>query len=87
MMENLESPEDNIGLEDTSPDGEDSLLKEESFTIETSLPMERMDAFLKTRYPDLSRTALQRLMHHGNILINGQKVFPSVHPHEGDVVT
>ncbi|MBR6461081.1 MAG: DUF3795 domain-containing protein [Verrucomicrobia bacterium] len=26
-------------------------------------------------------------MHHGNILINGQKVFPSVHPHEGDVVT
>ena len=87
MMEDLESLEDNYCLENTSPDGKTALPKEESFTIETSLPMERMDAFLKTRYPDLSRTALQRLMHHGYILINGQKVFPSVHPHEGDVVT
>lgn len=59
---------------------------DETFTIETSLPQERLDAFLKTRYPDQSRGKLQRLIEEGHILLNGEPTRSTHHPRAGDIL-
>ncbi|HKX61504.1 MAG TPA: S4 domain-containing protein, partial [Verrucomicrobiae bacterium] len=46
----------------------------ERFTVERSLPGERFDRFLASRYPAVSRGTLQRLMAEGHITVNGQPV-------------
>jgi 23S rRNA pseudouridine1911/1915/1917 synthase len=61
--------------------------KSEQFTIDVSLPLERMDVFLKTRYPDQSRATLQRLIAEGHIRVNGEVIRPTRHPRAGDLVT
>jgi 23S rRNA pseudouridine1911/1915/1917 synthase len=58
----------------------------ESFTIEHSLPHERLDVFLRDRYPAVSRGALQRLIEQGYIRVNGQEVKPTHAPHAGQQV-
>jgi 23S rRNA pseudouridine1911/1915/1917 synthase len=58
----------------------------ETFTIESSLPHERLDVFLHTRYPAVSRSALQRLIAEGHIRINGQPVKTTHHPRAGELV-
>ncbi len=59
----------------------------ESITIEQSLPSERLDAFLRSKLPDVSRGTVQRLMAEGHILVNGKSVKATHHPKAGEVVT
>ena len=59
----------------------------ETFTIEHSLPGERLDAFLRSRYPAMSRGAIQRLIEQGHIRVNGAQAKPTRHPRAGEVVS
>ncbi len=58
----------------------------ETFTIELSLPHERLDKFLCTRFPAVSRGAIQRLMEEGHITVNGHPVKPTHPPRAGEAV-
>ena len=58
----------------------------DTFTIEQSLPGERIDKFLSTRYAAVSRGAIQRLIEEGHIKVNGQPVKPTHSPRAGEVV-
>ncbi len=49
--------------------------------------MERLDSFLRTKFPAVSRGTLQRLMEHGHILVDGKKVKPTHHPRAGETVS
>jgi 23S rRNA pseudouridine1911/1915/1917 synthase len=58
----------------------------ETFVIEASLPLERLDTFLRKRFPAVSRGAIQRLIEEGHIRINGRQVKPTHAPHAGEEV-
>ena len=58
----------------------------ETFVIEQSLPLERLDTFLRHRFPAVSRGAIQRLIDEGHIRVNGHKVKPTHAPHAGEKV-
>lgn len=58
----------------------------ESFVIEQTLPGERLDTFLRERYPVVSRGAIQRLIEEGHIRVNGAKVKPTHTPRAGEQV-
>src|SRR3984957_162022 len=58
----------------------------ENLVVEKSLPNERLDKFLRTKFPAISRGALQRLIEEGHIRVNGQPVKPTHHPHAGEKV-
>ncbi len=58
----------------------------EVFTIEHSLPAERLDTWLRGRFPELSRGAIQRLLEEGHIRINGRTVKPTHAPRAGEQV-
>jgi 23S rRNA pseudouridine1911/1915/1917 synthase len=62
-------------------------VRTETFVIEKSLPGERLDKFLSSRYPAMSRGAIQRLVEEGHIQINGQSVKPTHRPRAGDTVS
>ncbi len=61
-------------------------VRTETLTIEHSQPNERLDAFLRRQFPDLSRGAIQRLIADGHITINGQPTKPTHAPRAGEVV-
>jgi 23S rRNA pseudouridine1911/1915/1917 synthase len=61
--------------------------RSESFTIEKSLPSERLDKFLTTIYPAVSRGTLQRLIEEGHIRVNDRVVKPTHQPRAGDIVS
>lgn len=58
----------------------------ERFVIEQSLPGERMDVFLRRRYPAMSRMAIQRLIEDGFIRVNGRRIKPTHTPRAGETV-
>jgi 23S rRNA pseudouridine1911/1915/1917 synthase len=58
----------------------------ENFTVEKSLPAERLDTFLRGKFPAASRGVLQRLIEEGHIRVNGQIVKPTHHPHAGEKI-
>lgn len=58
----------------------------ETFVIEKSLPSERLDTFLRSRYPAVSRGAVQRLIEEGHITVNGRTVKPTHSPRAGETV-
>ena len=58
----------------------------EVITIERSLPSERLDAWLRSRFPAVSRGAIQRLMEEGHIRVNGRMVKPTHAPRAGEQV-
>ena len=58
----------------------------ESLVIEKSLPGERLDTFLRGKFPAASRGAIQRLIQEGHIKVNGQKTKPTHSPRAGEVV-
>jgi 23S rRNA pseudouridine1911/1915/1917 synthase len=58
----------------------------ETFTIEKSLPSERLDTFLRRQFPASSRGAIQRLIEEGHITINGKPTKPTHTPRAGEVV-
>ena len=58
----------------------------ETFVIEQSLPQERLDTFLRERFPAVSRGAIRRLIDEGHIRVNGHPVKPTHAPHAGETV-
>lgn len=54
--------------------------------IRRKLPGRRLDKYLQTRFPRLSRTAIQRLIKQGAITVNGQTTKASYEMDAGDVV-
>ena len=58
----------------------------EVISIERSLPSERLDAWLKSHFPAVSRGAIQRLIQEGHIRINGRVVKPTHTPRAGEQV-
>ena len=60
-----------------------SLDRTEILTIEYTLPSERLDTFLRDRFPAVSRGAIQRLIQEGHIRVNGRSVKPTHTPRAG----
>ena len=58
----------------------------EVLTIEHSLPSERLDTFLRGKFPVVSRGAIQRLIEQGHIRVNGRTVKPTHTPRAGEQV-
>jgi 23S rRNA pseudouridine1911/1915/1917 synthase len=58
----------------------------ENFIIEHTLPGNRLDVFLREKFPAVSRGMLQRLIEQGYIRVNGQIVKPTHTPHAGEQV-
>jgi 23S rRNA pseudouridine1911/1915/1917 synthase len=55
-------------------------------TVEKSLPGERLDVFLRSEFPAVSRGAIQRLIEDGQIVVNGRVVKPTHHPRAGEII-
>lgn len=58
----------------------------EVFTIERTLPSERLDTYLRARFPAVSRGAIQRLIEEGHIRVNEREVKPTHTPRAGEQV-
>jgi 23S rRNA pseudouridine1911/1915/1917 synthase len=58
----------------------------ETLIIERSLPSERLDTFLRGKFPAVSRGAIQRLIEEGHIRVNGRTVKPTHTPRMGEQV-
>ncbi len=58
----------------------------EVVTVERSLPGERLDAYLRGKFPAVSRGAIQRLIEEGHIRINGHTVKSTHTPRAGEQV-
>jgi 23S rRNA pseudouridine1911/1915/1917 synthase len=58
----------------------------EQFTIERTLPSERLDSFLRHKFPEVSRGAVQRLIEEGHIRVNGRATKPTHTPRAGEQV-
>src|ERR1035438_8222831 len=58
----------------------------EVLTIEHTLPAERLDSFLRDRFPAVSRGAIQRLIEEGHIKVNGRTVKPTHSPPAGEQI-
>jgi 23S rRNA pseudouridine1911/1915/1917 synthase len=63
-----------------------AVARSENFVIEKSLPSQRLDVFLRARFPAVSRGALQRLIEEGHIRVNGSVVKPTHTPRAGERV-
>jgi 23S rRNA pseudouridine1911/1915/1917 synthase len=61
-------------------------LRTEILIIEKSLPAERLDSYLRRRFPAVSRGAFQRLIGEGHIRVNGRTVKPTHPPRAGERV-
>jgi 23S rRNA pseudouridine1911/1915/1917 synthase len=57
-----------------------------SITVDTTLPRQRLDVFLRRALPEFSRGAIQRLLAEGNILVDGKIVKPTHHPRAGETI-
>src|ERR1039457_1284144 len=58
----------------------------EVVTIERSLPSERLDTYLRGKFPAVSRGAIQRLIEQGHIRVNARRVNPPHTPRAGEHV-
>jgi 23S rRNA pseudouridine1911/1915/1917 synthase len=58
----------------------------EQFTIEKTLPSERLDVYLRGKFPAVSRGAIQRLIEEGHIQVDGRIVKPTHSPKAGEQV-
>jgi 23S rRNA pseudouridine1911/1915/1917 synthase len=58
----------------------------EIITIERSFPSQRLDSWLRGKFPAVSRGAIQRLIEEGHILVNGRTVKPTHTPRAGEEV-
>src|ERR1044071_2452887 len=52
--------------------------------VEKSLPTERLDTFLRSQFPTISRGAVQRLIEQGHIRVDEQPVKATHHPRAGE---
>lgn len=55
-------------------------------TVETSRPNERLDSFLRRKFPATSRGAIQRLIGEGCITVNGSRPKPTHRPQAGEEI-
>jgi 23S rRNA pseudouridine1911/1915/1917 synthase len=60
--------------------------RKENFTVEQSLPSKRLDVFLRTKFPAVSRGAMQRLIEEGHVRVNGQPTKATHQPRAGDAI-
>ncbi len=58
----------------------------EVLTVEHSLPLGRLDTYLRQKFPAVSRGAIQRLIGQGHIRVNGRTVKPTHAPRAGEQV-
>jgi 23S rRNA pseudouridine1911/1915/1917 synthase len=58
----------------------------DSIVVEQSLPLERLDVFLKSQLPQVSRGVLQSMIEDGAILVDGKQVKPTYSPRAGDKI-
>ena len=58
----------------------------EIVVVERSLPAERLDAYLRDKFPAVSRGTIQRLIEDGQILVDGRMVKPTHAPRAGEQV-
>jgi 23S rRNA pseudouridine1911/1915/1917 synthase len=58
----------------------------EVLTIEHTLPAERLDVYLRGKFPAVSRGAIQRLIEEGHIRVNERTVKPTHTPRAGEQV-
>ena len=56
------------------------------FKVRRRLPGRRLDKYLHSRYPRMSRTLVQRLIRQGSVTVNGLPTKASYEPAAGDVV-
>jgi 23S rRNA pseudouridine1911/1915/1917 synthase len=61
--------------------------EDQTIVVPHSLPNERLDRFLRTWWPALSRATIQRLIEQGNIRVDGQRVKPTHSPRAGECIT
>ena len=61
--------------------------RREKFIVEKSLPNQRLDTYLRTRYPAVSRVAFQRLLDAGHVRVNGALAKPTHNPRAGEEVS
>ena len=59
---------------------------DETVVVEHSVPGERLDAFLRTRFPAVSRGTFQRLIANGDVLVDGCPVKPTHSPRFGEQI-
>lgn len=62
-------------------------MRSEQLVVEHSLPRERLDTFLRAKFPAISRGTFQRLLEEKNILVNGQHVKATHHPRAGETIS
>jgi len=58
----------------------------ENFIVAKSLPNGRLDAFLREKFPAVSRAALKRLIEQGHIRVNGHTIKPTHSPRAGEQI-
>lgn len=58
----------------------------ETFVVEQSLPGQRFDRFLCSRYPAVSRAAIRRLIEDGHITVDDRRVKPTHTPRAGEKI-
>jgi 23S rRNA pseudouridine1911/1915/1917 synthase len=58
----------------------------ETLIIERTLPSVRLDTYLRSKFPAVSRGAIRRLIEEGYIRLNGRPVKPTHAPHAGESV-
>jgi 23S rRNA pseudouridine1911/1915/1917 synthase len=58
----------------------------ETVTVEQTLPSERLDVWLRDRFPAVSRGIIRRLIDEGHITVDGRAVKPNHTPHVGEHV-
>src|SRR5204863_773306 len=61
-------------------------LRKEKLIIEKTLPSERLDIYLRDKFPAVSRGAIQRLIEEGHIRVDGRTVKPTHTPRAGEKV-
>jgi 23S rRNA pseudouridine1911/1915/1917 synthase len=59
----------------------------EIFVVEQTLPRDRLDTFLRSHFPAISRGTIQRLIAKGHIRVNGRIVKPTHTPRAGETVS
>src|ERR1051326_1601933 len=59
----------------------------EVLILDRTLPSERLDTFLRSKFPAASRGAIQRLIEEGHIKVNGRVVKPTHTPRAGEEVS
>jgi 23S rRNA pseudouridine1911/1915/1917 synthase len=63
-----------------------SSARTEHLTIEKTLPSERLDTYLRSKFPAVSRGTIQRLIEEGHILVNGRNIKPTHTPRAGEQI-